>query len=151
MSIAIRKAVDADLPAILAIIDEAYSPYVAHIGKKPGPMLDDYAALIADGAVDVAVDDAGVAGLVVFVPLEGKGLLDNVAVANRAKGRGIGRLLIDHAEGLARAAGFREIILYTHVMMTENRALYTHLGYRETHRAVENGFDRVYFSKMLVP
>ena len=35
-------------------------------------------------------------------------------------------------------------MLYTHVLMTENQALYRRLGYVETGRVTEKGFDRVY-------
>ena len=34
--------------------------------------------------------------------------------------------------------------------MTENIALYSRIGYVETHRAEENGLRRVYMSKRLV-
>jgi hypothetical protein len=34
--------------------------------------------------------------------------------------------------------------------MVENLALYPRLGYREDGRRVEDGFDRVFFSKRLV-
>ena len=53
------------------------------------------------------------------------------------------------AEAEARRHGWREIRLYTHVLMTENQALYCRLGYAETHRVTEHGFERVYMSKPL--
>jgi ribosomal protein S18 acetylase RimI-like enzyme len=147
--ITIRAAVAADVAAISAIVTEAYSPYIARIGKPPGPMRDDYAALVADGVVDVADDRRGIAGLVVTLLAHSPALLDNVAVAARARGMGLGRRLIEHAEARAKAAGHHVITLYTNVMMTENLALYPRLGYRETGRRHENGFDRVYFAKDL--
>ena len=145
----IRNATSADIPAILAIIEEAYAPYIVRIGKKPGPMLEDYAALIERRVVSVLEDAVGIAGLVVLLLQDGKAMLDNVAVAGRVRGQGVGSRLIGHAERRAAEQGFTEIILYTHVMMTENRAIYPHLGYRETHRVTEKGFERVYFSKFL--
>ena len=42
----IRPADAADLPAVERIVRAAYTMYIARIGKPPGPMLDDYAALI---------------------------------------------------------------------------------------------------------
>ena len=35
-------------------------------------------------------------------------------------------------------------LLYTNVMMTENLSMYAHIGFVETHRAMEKGFHRVY-------
>jgi len=34
--------------------------------------------------------------------------------------------------------------LFTNKLMTENLALYAHIGFVETHRTVEHGYDRVY-------
>lgn len=140
----IRAAVPADLPAIARIVEAAYSPYIARLGKKPGPMLDDYAAQIAAERVHCLCDDAGVAGFVVLIADEARFLLDNVAVADRARGRGYGRALIVFAEDAAREAGYGSITLYTHEKMHENRALYARLGYRETGLIQEKGFARVY-------
>jgi hypothetical protein len=41
-----RPAVPGDLPSIEIIVQEAYSPYIDRIGRKPGPMMDDYESLI---------------------------------------------------------------------------------------------------------
>lgn len=37
--------------------------------------------------------------------------------------------------------------LYTNVLMTENLALYGRLGFRETGRVSEKGYERVYMAK----
>ncbi|MBI3503830.1 MAG: GNAT family N-acetyltransferase [Proteobacteria bacterium] len=146
---AIRAATQADLPAIESIVEAAYSPYIARIGRKPGPMLDDYAAHVEAGRIFVLDADTKVQGLVVLVEEAGIVLLDNVAVAPGAHGRGFGRTLIDFAETRARTRGFGAIKLYTHVKMTENVGIYARLGYVETHRATEKGFERVYMRKTL--
>ena len=44
-----------------------------------------------------------------------------------------------------------EVRLYTNEAMTENLTFYPRHGYRETGRAVEHGFRRVYFSKAIPP
>ncbi|KPQ11954.1 MAG: acetyltransferase family protein [Saliniramus fredricksonii] len=143
----IRAAGPADLPAIRAIVEAAYSPYIERLGKKPGPMLNDYAAQIAAGRVHCLCDDEGVAGFTVLIPEESRFMLDNVAVADRARGRGYGRALMAFAEDAARQAGYRAITLYTHEKMHENRALYARLGYRETGLIREKGFARIYMEK----
>jgi ribosomal protein S18 acetylase RimI-like enzyme len=146
---AIRLATQADLPAIRAIAEAAYSPYIARIGRKPGPMLADYAAHVEDGEAYVLEADGAVRGFLVLVEEAGIVLLDNVAVAPDAHGKGYGRKLVDFAEAYTRRRGFGAIKLYTHVKMTENVGIYTKLGYRETHRATEKGFERVYMRKDL--
>ena len=101
----VRKARPADLPSVQKIVEEAYSPYIARIGREPGPMLDDYAGRIAAGEVEVVDGPDGLDAILVLVPEEGSLLLDNVAVANAARGQGLGGALIDHAEARARALG----------------------------------------------
>jgi ribosomal protein S18 acetylase RimI-like enzyme len=144
----LRTARLEDRAAVEAIVDAAYSIYVERIGKKPGPMLDDYAGLIAAGAVSVLEDPAGViAAIIVLLPKPDYLLLDNIAVRPDRQGRGFGRRLIAFAESEARRLGYAELRLYTHEKMTENIALYTGLGFRETGHGQEAGYDRVFMTK----
>jgi GNAT superfamily N-acetyltransferase len=148
----IRPAQPGDRAAVEAIVGEAYSVYIARIGKPPGPMLDDYAQLIGDGHVSVieAADDA-IAGIIVLLPKADHLLLDNIAVRPDRQGQGIGRQLIEFAEDETRRRGFIELRLYTHEKMTENIMLYTRLGFVETDRRREGGYDRVFMLKRLSP
>jgi ribosomal protein S18 acetylase RimI-like enzyme len=145
----IRLARAADVAAVTAIVKDAYSVYLARNGKTPGPMRDDYAVLTAEQRVHVLEHDREIVGLVVLIPEQRTMLLDNVAVSPRAQGRGFGVRLIAFAEERARAAGFAVIRLYTQDIMTENLALYSRLGFVETHRGEEIGLQRVYMSKTL--
>lgn len=112
-------------------------------------MLDDYAALIGNRHVHVLCDEGGVCGVLVLFPDDHAMLLDNVAVHPGKQGRGYGRALIAYAEKTARERGLRTIRLYTNEAMVENIALYESLGFVETHRAEESGFNRVYMTKLL--
>lgn len=146
----IRHAEPQDRAAVEAIVDAAYSVYVERIGKPPGPMLDDYARLIDERAVSVIeAADGAIAGLIVLLEKPDHLLLDNIAVRPECQGQGIGRRLITLAEGAARRLGYGEVRLYTHEMMTENIALYTRLGFRETGRGRAAGYDRVFMTKWL--
>ncbi len=73
--------------------------------------------------------------------------MENVAVRPAAQGRGVGRALLAHADRTASRLGLTELRLYTHSGMTENIALYTRLGWHETERRTEHGFQRVFFAK----
>ena len=143
----IRPAVPADLAAVTRIVREAYTPYIARIGKEPGPMRDDYAAQIAAGTVSVAEIDGVIGGLIVLIAEADHLLLDNIAVAPALQGRGVGGALMRFADDEARRRGLGELRLYTHVLMTENIARYQRLGWHETHRATVDGYDRVFMKK----
>ena len=142
-----RIATAQDRPAVEAIVRAAYSCYVPRIGRKPGPMLDDYGALIRDGRVYVADRGGAVKGVLVLIPGRDAMLLDNVAVAPDAQGSGVGRAMLAFAERAAMEAGYATIKLYTNEAMTENLELYARTGYAETHRAEEKGLRRVYMAK----
>jgi ribosomal protein S18 acetylase RimI-like enzyme len=148
----IRPADATDLPAVQRIVREAYTKYIARIGKPPGPMNDDYAAPIRAHQVWVIGDPiagAPISGVIVLLPEADHLLLDNVAVDPAAQGQGVGRALITFAETEARRRGFGELRLYTHETMVENIALYARTGWAETGRAEQNGFARVFFRKTL--
>ncbi len=146
MSVTLRPATAADVPAIAACVDAAYTPYIESIGVRPGPLDFDHAAAVRDGLVTVAVDDADpVVGLFV---LRGD-WLENVAVDPAHPGRGLGRRLVEGAEAQARAAGVAELRLHTHARMTDNQARYRRLGWTETERRSDGGVDRVLFAKRL--
>jgi GNAT superfamily N-acetyltransferase len=145
----IRIAVIEDCPAVEAIVTAAYSHYVPRIGREPGPMGDDYATLIRAGRVHVIESDGAVRGLLVLLPERDTMLLDNVAVDPSNQGSGVGRKLLEFAEQAALKAGYRSIRLYTNEAMTENIALYSRIGYVETHRGEEKGLRRVYMTKQL--
>jgi ribosomal protein S18 acetylase RimI-like enzyme len=147
----IRSANARDRAAVEAIVHAAYSIYVERIGKAPGPMLDDYARLIEAGAVSVLEDPDGVvAALIVLLSKPDHLLLDNIAVRPDRQGRGLGRRLVAFAESETRRLGYAELQLYTHERMTENIALYTRLGFHETGRGTEAGYDRVFMTKPIV-
>jgi N-acetylglutamate synthase-like GNAT family acetyltransferase len=76
-------------------------------------------------------------------------LLDTVAVSPSAQGGGYGRRLLELAERDAVEQGLSEVRLVTNEAMTENLVFYPRHGYRETHRAVQDGYRRVFFSKSL--
>ena len=78
-------------------------------------------------------------------------LVDNLAVAPQAQGRGVGGRLLEHADQRARAAGLPEVRLHAHELMTENLAHYPRQGFREPHRQIEDRRTRVFISRAVLP
>ena len=146
----IRPARTTDEPAIRDCAERAYARYVAAIGRKPAPMVADFGSQIAAGEVHVATsDDDAVLGFIVFRSEDDGMFLENVAVRPEASGAGVGKALIAFCEVAARQRGLKTVRLYTNAKMVENLSIYPRLGYVETGRRTEDGFDRVYFEKRL--
>jgi ribosomal protein S18 acetylase RimI-like enzyme len=136
-----------EVDAIRELVRRAYALYIPRIGEEPAPMRADYEALVNDGAVTVAVERGTIVGVLVLQRHPDELLLENVAVAPAAQGRGIGRALIAFAEQRARELNLRKVTLHTNAKMTENQDLYRRLDYVEVGRRHEHGFDRVFFEK----
>lgn len=146
----IRKAELSDEPQIRACAEQAFARYVPLIGRKPAPMVADFAAQIAAGEAYIATDDHGAfQGFIVFCAEDNHIHLESVAVLPRAAGRGVGRELIGFCEKTARERGINAVHLYTNEKMVENISIYPRLGYVEVGRRTEDGFNRVYFEKSL--
>jgi ribosomal protein S18 acetylase RimI-like enzyme len=145
----IRPAIAADVRAIAMIVDHAYRHYITRLGKPPGPMLDDYAARVSEGSVWVLEEGTVLAAIIVLLPAPNYLLLDNIAVSPARQGLGLGRQLLAFAEAEAIRRGYREIRLYTHQAMVENQRLYASIGYEETGRGSEAGYQRVFMRKRL--
>jgi ribosomal protein S18 acetylase RimI-like enzyme len=128
--------------------NEAYAQYVERIGREPAPMVADFESQIEQGIVYVSIDDQNdIQGFIVFYPKEDQVHLENVAVFKQYQGMGVGKQLISYCEKTAAQNGFSTIELYTNEKMTENLDVYPRLGYTETGRRQEDGFNRVFFRK----
>ncbi len=145
----IRAARAGDAGRIGEIARAAYAKYVPRIGCAPAPMVADFAAEIAAGRVAVIEAGGAVEGYLIAWPEADAYFIDNIAVDPAAQRRGLGRRLMDHATRAARRWGLSAIRLYTNAAMTENLALYGRMGFVETHRAIEQGFDRVFMVRAL--
>lgn len=141
----IRPAHRQEAPALRDLVRAAYAHYVPRLGREPAPMNDDHAARIAAGQAWVLEEGGAIRGVLILEDTPEGLLLDNIAAA--APGQGVGRALLEFAETEARRRGHARIWLYTNEAMVENIALYTRLGYVETHRAEQDGHRRVFMAK----
>jgi GNAT superfamily N-acetyltransferase len=149
VKVTLRAATPNDVPGVTACVCEAYVIYIERIGKRPGPMLEDFDETVREAQVYVAEVQGRIAGVAVFKITEDGFYLDNVAVRPSVKGTGVGRMLLELAETEALRQGYSSIYLATHELMHENRSLYSRIGYVEYDRRVVNGYPRVFFRKQL--
>jgi N-acetylglutamate synthase-like GNAT family acetyltransferase len=145
----LRRAGDADVGAITALVADAYRPYESLIGRTPMPMLIHYEEAVRKHEVWVLETDGMLLGILELEPRADHLWIENVAVAPRWQGHGFGRLLLQHAEAEARRRGLEEVRLLTNERYLDNIAMYGRYGYRETDRVPYRGTDLVYFRKRL--
>lgn len=140
----IRTAEIEDIPRIQAIARAAYAKYVPRIGREPAPMTADYENDVRAGRVVVLELGRSLVAYMVAWPEADAYFIENIGVEPASQSKGCGRRLLDWAATEARRQGLAGLLLYTNAAMTENLSMYAYLGFLETHRVVEDGFDRVY-------
>ncbi|KAF5657122.1 GNAT family acetyltransferase [Fusarium heterosporum] len=142
-----------DVPAIKAIVTKAYTKYIDRIGKPPAPMTADYHVLITSHDVFVLKlpSTGDIVGSVVLKDDPGTNSvkINNLVVDTTVQGRGFGGFLMRYAEAFAKSRDRPALTLFTNAMMYENLTLYPKMGFMETERKSEDGYERVYFRKEL--
>lgn len=138
-----------DLGALRQVVDAAYRMYLPRMDRLPAPMLRDLRSRVRAG--EVWVIGRPPIGLICLVRAGDALLIENVAVHPDAQRTGLGRQLMDFAEQQARRLSLTRVWLYTNEVMTENIAIYTHLGYHEIDRRTEHGYRRVFMERILQP
>lgn len=126
-------------------------------------MVGDVAGRAARTTILVAVDDGRIVGCVTL-ELEGRtddedGLLPPerahirmLGVLPRARGRGIGRALMQECERRARDAGKTVVTLHTTRLMGAAQAMYDAMGYERTDdQVLPDGFVLLGYRKSLQP
>jgi GNAT superfamily N-acetyltransferase len=145
-----RRALPGDAPALRALVRSAYAKWVPLIGREPKPMTADYDKAVRDHLVFVVEAPGRLDAAIELIPAPDHLLVENVAVAPTAQGRGLGTQLMDVAERVARDLGLKELRLYTNAKFAENIGLYEKLGYAITERAaIASGGEVVWMRKQL--
>ncbi|KAL4731132.1 hypothetical protein ACLX1H_000093 [Fusarium chlamydosporum] len=151
----LQRAQIVDIPYIQSIVNAAYSKYIPRMNKFPAPITTDYQALLKSPNHSIFVlrqTENDVVGALVLYHEENatEVQIDNVVVDSKAQGQGYGRVLMRYAEDFAKHHRCNAVKLYTNVVMVENLGLYVKMGFIETERRTEDGFERVYFRKELI-
>jgi len=127
----IRRATAADVPQLAATIRAAYAIYNDRDIALP-PVWDGLDQAVSETPVFIAESGADLLGAIVLRVRQDALQIENLAVRPEAAGRGIGRALLDRAEILAHELGQTTLLLATHRDLSENIALYHHLGWTIT-------------------
>jgi len=126
----VRRATIDDAVTVRELTRAAYAKWVPLLGRDPRPLTADYDAAVRDHLIDLLHVGGEAVALIEMAPKADHLLIVNVAVVPAQQGRGYGRALMAHAEGVARSLNLNEMRLYTNALFAENLRLYSRLGYR---------------------
>ena len=141
----IRPALEEEYEAVGALTVAGYDAD-GYLLYPDGSYDHGYAGWLADAAsraqkstLLVAIEDDELLGTVTWCPYGSadaqlakephQGEFRTLSIAPEARGRGIGRALVEHCLELARAAGLTEVLLFSLDDMVPAHRLYTRLGF----------------------
>ena len=134
-----------DWQAVLTLVQSAFASMDGRI-DPPSSANRLTAAAIAqqaeEGVVLIAERDGTPVGCVFLTPRSDSMYLGKLAVLPALSRRGLGRRLVDACFKECRERGVSEIELQVRVELTENHAIFSALGFRETGRTAHDGYDR---------
>jgi ribosomal protein S18 acetylase RimI-like enzyme len=144
--LSIRRAEAGDAQQIGAVFDAAVRegwPYMGELSRNPMFPPQEWDELIVEhqppNVLLVAVDASGeVMGFIAVQPNKGEMYL--LFVHPRHGRRGVGRALLNAGHEALRAAGRREVFLYTHEQNERAIAVYEAAGYRRDGTVRESDF-----------
>lgn len=138
----VRDAVEADLPAIVALLADDALGAARENAADLAPYRTAFTEIVADGGSRLLVGEDGgevVATLQVTVTpgLSSRGArratIEAVRVAASRRGQGLGRVLIRAAVDHARARGCRMVQLTTNKARADAQRFYAGLGFAASH------------------
>ena len=138
-NLVIRPYTRADQAAARRLIRGGLAEHFGLLDETLNPDLDDiWAHYVANGALFVVAEIGGVpVGTGALVPEGSGGRLVRISVAPEQRRRGLGRALVDHLVGAARARGWPQVLVATNHDWYDAIALYQRYGFREYARDAE--------------
>jgi ribosomal protein S18 acetylase RimI-like enzyme len=141
----LRAASIADAPKLAATIVAAFEQYrgrlvpeSAAFGETPDQIRHEF----AQGSGAIIAEQHGVAlGCVMIKPIEDDLYFGRLAVVPAARGRGIGRRLVEAVETEAVRRGMAGVRMSARIALPANQRFFSALGYVETSREAHPGFD----------
>lgn len=149
----IREATEADLPRLLDLYFQL-SQLGARPESAPQPVTEAHRATLRALRADpratclvLEVDGRVVGTLTVYILANLShgarpfAVVENVVTDAAVRGRGWGRLLMAHAEELARRQGCYRIVLTSHRRRTDAHRFYERLGFQRSHEGMTKDLD----------
>jgi N-acetylglutamate synthase-like GNAT family acetyltransferase len=134
MATGVRRATAADAKIVRDLTRAAYAKWIPLIGREPKPMTANYEQAVVDHIIDLYEENDVPLALIEVIPQAGYLLIENIAVLPSQHGKGLGDLLLNHAENIARSLHLNELQLYTNAAFMSNIEFYARRGFREFRR-----------------
>lgn len=131
--ITIRSACDADLPALVEVIQAAFAEYYDRLDPPSSAhhkTIESTRQELADGGAFVALDAEALIGCVFYHPAADHVYLDRLAVLPTYRRRGLAGRLLAAVEAYAHAQHLPNVRLSVRLALSENQAYYQRQGYR---------------------
>lgn len=146
----IRLAASGDAPRVASLLLESFveyrDSYTPEGFAATTPTCEEVLTRMEEGPVWVALLDGSVVGTVAAAE-RGEGLyVRGMAVLPRARGLGIGGLLLREIEGYARARGYSRLILSTTPFLQRAIRLYEHSGFLRSDEGARDLFGTPLFT-----
>jgi ribosomal protein S18 acetylase RimI-like enzyme len=129
----LSEATAEDADTIAGLVHTAFEEYRARLDPPSGAHAETAATVrekMKSAAVVLACAAGEPVGCVFYERQEGRLHLFRLAVLPAHRRRGLGRALIEHVEGRARAGGLGRVRLGVRTALGRQRAYYERLGYR---------------------
>lgn len=157
----IRQITAADNSAIAAIIRTNLKkfhldiPGTAYFDPELDCLSQYYSAVPEKRAYFIAEDEhrqmIGGVGVAEFENIDSCAEIQKLYLTDAAKGKGLGRMLMETAEGFARNRGYQRLYLETHSDLKAAIRLYEKLGFKEIARpafVLHSTMDRFYLKEL---
>ena len=134
MATGMRRATPADAKTVRDLTRAAYARWIPLIGREPKPMTANYERAVVEHIIDLYEESDLPLALSEVIPQTSHLLIENIAVLPRQQGKGLGDLLLNHAETIARSLQLNELQLYTNAAFISNIEFYARRGFQEFRR-----------------
>jgi len=133
-----RKALSSDAASISSVVYESFaeyrSQYTAEAFHKTCPTSEQVLERMKEGPIWVVLLNGKIVGTVSVVESDEGLYIRGMAVLPEARGRGIGRLILEEMQGFAVTKGHGRLILGTTPFLLRAINLYKHFGFRRCRR-----------------
>ena len=144
-SLLLRAATAVDAPTVAAIIAASFEEYRGKLVPESGAFREtpegSAAELAHESGAIIAERNGEIVGCVMLKLIDDDLYFGRLSVVPAARGRGVARRLIEAVEDEARRRELAGVRLGVRIVLTENRRLFTQLGYVEISREAHEGFD----------